>query len=375
VKLAIIRQRYTPFGGAERFIERALSALSPEGLDITVIAQEWPADAQSGYRRLLLNPFHIGRTWRTRAFARAACKAVAAGGFDLVQSHERLACCDIFRAGDGVHREWLYQRARRRGAPASWGDGLSLFHRTILAAEQAMYASPRLKAVICNSRMVKDEIARHYGVDDARLQVIPNGIDMDRFHPGLRAERRQSVRRDLGVAEDETLFLSVGSGFERKGVDLLLDLWSDLPTSAVLVVVGNDRHLTGYRKRGARFGTRVRFVGPQQDVRPWLGGADVFVLPTLYDPFPNACLEALASGLPVLTSDKSGVAEIIEAGVNGEVRDALDRDGWVRMLRAWIDPARCAAAAESARAAALPFTLDAMQSRYRDLYSGLMPRA
>jgi len=375
MKLAIIRQRYTPFGGAERFIERALAALGPEGMDITVIAQEWPADAQSDYRRLLLNPFHIGRTWRNRAFARAACKAVAAGGFDLVQSHERLTCCDIFRAGDGVHREWLEQRARRRGTLARLSGQLSLFHRQVLAAEKAMYESPRLKAVVCNSHMVKEEIARHFGLEEARLHVIPNGIDITRFHPGLREEHRLSMRQSLGVSEEETLFLSVGSGFERKGVDLLLDLWPDMPASAELIVVGNDRHLKNYRERARRSGGRVRFVGPQQDVRPWLGSADVFVLPTLYDPFPNAALEALACGLPVLTSDKSGVAEIIEAGVNGEVRDALDRDGWLRILRAWIDPARSAAAAESAREAAMPLTLDAMQSRYRDLYSGLMPRA
>ncbi|HCX34919.1 MAG TPA: glycosyltransferase family 1 protein [Rhodocyclaceae bacterium] len=374
MRIAIIRQRYTPFGGAERFVERALAALQVDDLDVTVIARDWPEDEASAYRRQLVRPFAIGRAWRDAAFARAACAAVKAGGFDLVQSHERLSCCDIYRAGDGVHREWLHQRGRRRGALARFGDRLSLFHRRVLAAEKAMYASQRLKAVVCNSRMVRDEIVRHYGLDETRVHVIRNGVDMTRFHPRLREEYRPSLRRSLGVAEAQPLFLCVGSGFERKGVDLLLDLWPDLPASAVLVVVGNDHRLNDYRRRAARCGTRVRIVGPQQDVRPWLGSADAFLLPTLYDPFPNAALEALACGLPVLTSSKSGVAELIEAGVNGEVRDALDTGGWREIVSAWADTERCAAASDGARKAAAPLTLDAMQSRFRELYSGLLQR-
>ncbi len=373
VKLAIIRQRYTPFGGAERFLERVLANLGDDDLEVTMIAREWPAGVTSPYRRVLLEPFAIGRAWRDAAFSRAACREVATGGYDLVQSHERLPCCDIFRAGDGVHREWLAQRARRRGELARLGDAVSLFHRRLLTAERKLYTSPRLRAVICNSRMVRDEIIGHYGVDANLLHVIPNGIDGTLFHPDLRRHRAET-RQGLGIPEDAPLFLFVGSGFERKGVDLLLELWPRVDAAAHLVVVGRDSRLERYRRRAAAAGLteRVHFTGPQKEVSPWYGAADVFVLPTLYDPQPNAALEALSCGLPLLTSSKCGAAELVSPGINGEVMDALDQAAWLTALQAWSNPARARAAADTAREAVTRLTPEALQRAYQDLYAHLL---
>jgi UDP-glucose:(heptosyl)LPS alpha-1,3-glucosyltransferase len=165
------------------------------------------------------------------------------------------------------------------------------------------------------------------------------------------------------------VFLFVGSGFERKGVPLLHRLWPHLPAHAHLVVVGRDRHLGRYRDVAA---PRIHFAGPQTDMAPWYGLADAFVLPTLYDPFPNAALEAAASGLPVLTSTKCGAIEMLTAGVSGDARDALDEAGWLALLRAWSDPERCAAARPAARAAAEPYHLAAMEGRYRELYAQVL---
>src|SRR5262245_32632618 len=110
MRIAIVRQRYNPFGGAERFVERALAALGGPGTQVTVVAREWAGDARGAV--LTVDPFHIGRLWRDWGFARAVCARLASERFDLVQSHERLACCDVYRAGDGVHRQWLENRAR-----------------------------------------------------------------------------------------------------------------------------------------------------------------------------------------------------------------------------------------------------------------------
>ncbi|GAB4168758.1 MAG: glycosyltransferase family 4 protein [Rhodocyclaceae bacterium] len=376
MRLAIVRQRYTPFGGAERFVERALEALGGKELEITVIAREWPAGDGASYRRVLLAPLAFGRAWRDCAFARAACREVARGGYDLVQSHERLACCDIFRAGDGVHREWLRQRARRRGRLARGLDRLSPYHRRLLAAERGLFASHRLRAVICNSRMVRDEILHHYAFDESRLHVISNAVDGERFHPRLRAEHRGRMRTRLGIPGAAPVFLLVGSGFERKGLDLLLEIWPRLRADARLVVVGHDRRLARYRSHAIAHGLaqRVHFAGPQDEVGPWYGAADAFVLPALYDPQPNAALEALSCGLPLLTSSKCGAAELVERGANGEVRDALDAEGWLAALDEWSDPQRCAGAARLARRAVEALTAHALQERYRALYASVLER-
>mgnify|MGYP003339237006 CR=1 FL=1 len=155
--VAIIRQRYNAFGGAERFIERTLQALGREGVRITVIARDW-SGPRSGSDWLRCDPRHVGRAWRDASFRRAACALVPPGRFHLVQSHERLSCCDVYRAGDGVHAQWLANRSRAGSAWMRVSTALSPYHRQLLAAERRMFTSPRLRAVICNSRMVREEI-------------------------------------------------------------------------------------------------------------------------------------------------------------------------------------------------------------------------
>lgn len=371
MKLAIIRQRYNPFGGAERFVERALSALAAERMELTIVSREWTAGTQDA-TFLRCDPFYVGRTWRDASFARAVCNALHGHGFDLVQSHERIACCDIYRAGDGVHAQWLENRGR---AIQPWRralTGLNPYHRYVLHAERKLFASPRLRAVICNSAMVRGEIRARFSIPAEKLHVIYSGVDLDAFHPSLRAHRA-ALRSRLGIADAAPVVLFVGSGFERKGLGALLEAFASLGSEAHLLVVGADAAL----KRYAAFATRLRiearvhFAGGQKDVKPWYGAADVFALPTLYDPFPNAALEALASGLPVVTSATCGAAELIREGENGFVcRDALDVNSLAVALRQTI--AHAGAWSGAARAAAEPFGMARMAEALTTLYRHLM---
>ena len=102
MRLAIIRQRYTPYGGAERFVEKALEALLERSVAISLYTRHWPQTRLQLIEPVLCNPFYIGRLWRDWSFARAVGRAVAKRPSELVQSHERLLCCDLYRAGDGV---------------------------------------------------------------------------------------------------------------------------------------------------------------------------------------------------------------------------------------------------------------------------------
>src|SRR4051812_5805608 len=101
MRLAVVRQRYTPFGGAERFLENALQALLDNDVAVTLYTREWQAPGPQRIEARIVDPFYAGGLWRDIGFARAVCQALAADGATLVQSHERLLCCDVFRAGDG----------------------------------------------------------------------------------------------------------------------------------------------------------------------------------------------------------------------------------------------------------------------------------
>ena len=372
MKLALVRQRYNAFGGAERFLQRALTSMGKSGIAMTVLAREW--EDAPGIDVVLCNPFYLGRLWRDWSFARAVCGELTRRDFDIVQSHERIACCDIYRAGDGVHAQWLRNRGRAVGCARRIATRLNPYHVYTLAAERRLFASPRLNAVICNSHMVADEIERWFAVAPGKLHVIHNGVDLEHFHPRLREEHRLKMRAQLGIAGDAIVFLFVGGGFFRKGVPQLLEAFARLGDGGTrLVIVGDDRDSTAMQAKAARLAVagRVTFAGSQHDVRPWYGMADCFVLPTLYDPFPNAALEAMACGLPVITSTSCGAAEAIVEADNGYVCDALD-------IAALADRMRCVRTdtagqlGRRARECALRFDHRETAAKLVDLYRRLL---
>lgn len=369
-RVALVRSRFDAFGGAERFVQSAVAALSAQGATLTLVTRRWP-DGDGG--AIVLDPFYLGSLWRDRGFARAVCEELPKRHFDLVQSHERIACCDVYRAGDGVHAEWLAQRARIQSPLARALTSLSPHHRYLLAAERALFASARLKAVICNSEMVRGEIARRFATPADRLVLIRNAVDGARFHPGLREEMGPGVRQQIAIPREATVFACVGSGFERKGVGPFLHALSRRRDPAWAIVAGRDKHASRYQALASRLGiaARVRFVGGVSDVRPYLAAADAFVLPTLYDPFPNAALEAMAAGLPVVTSTKCGAAEIVAEGESGFVRDALDVGGLAECLDR-LDPATARRLGRAARDAVAPLTPEAMGREYLALYERLL---
>lgn len=370
LEIALVRQRYTPYGGAERFVARALKALEAEGVAVTLIARAWREEG----RAIRCDPFYLGRWWRDAGFARCVCRQARPGRFDLVQSHERIACCDIYRAGDGVHRVWLAQRARILSPLARLGQWLHPYHRYLLRAEERLFTSPRLKAVICNSRMVRDEILAHFPIAPEKLHVIYSGVDLDRFRPATPEEKR-AARERLGLPPGQPLFAFVGSGFARKGLAAALGAAARV-AGVALAVVGRDRHEARYRRLAARLGVagRVHFAGGVEDVLPWYHAADALVLPTLYDPFPNVALEAMACGLPVLTSHTCGAAELIDEGDNGFVCDALDEAGIAAALERLSAPGFAAQAGARARQSVEAFGLEAMSARLIALYRQLLGR-
>jgi UDP-glucose:(heptosyl)LPS alpha-1,3-glucosyltransferase len=371
-RVALVRSRYDPAGGAERFVQNAIRALRSQGASLTIVTRHWPGHDGSA---ITVDPFHVGSLWRDWGFARAACRELAKRHFDLVQSHERIPCCDLYRAGDGVHAQWLEERARVQGAAAALATRVSPHHRYVLHAERALFTSPRLRAVICNSQMVQREIAARFATPADRLVLIRKAVDSSTFHPGLRGEQREAVRQQLGIPREARVVLHVGSGFERKGVAALLGAVAAARSQPWLVVAGRDKRSAAYIARAKRLGIepRVRFVGSVSDVRPYYACADVFALATLYDPQPNAVLEAMACGLPVVTTPKCGAAELLQEGVSGHVRDALDVAGLAEALDR-LDPPTAAAAGLAARDAVAPHTPEAMAREYLELYQRLLHR-
>jgi len=375
MRLGLVRQRYNPFGGAERFVERAIDALVERGVQVRVYTRKWPPARTGRIEPVICNPFYLGSLWRDASFASAVRAALARDRPDVVQSHERIEGCDIFRAGDGVHRTWLEERVRTGGRRERARIAANPYHHYMLDAEARMFENPSLKAVICISQMVRDDVRRHFALPDEKLHVIYNAVDPREFSPAVRTDRA-ATRAELGLAADHVAFLLVGSDYARKGVATAIRALARLPAEAHLVVVGKDKAPGHYRRLARRAGVagRVIFAGPHQDPRRFLGAADAFVLPTLYDPLSNAVLEALACGLPVVTSRRCGAGELVVAHDAGWICDAIDDAAFADRMRTLLDPDQRELRAARAAGAVAALTPEDMTRRMLDLYGTLLER-
>jgi UDP-glucose:(heptosyl)LPS alpha-1,3-glucosyltransferase len=353
VRIGIIKSNYFPSGGgSERYTNGLIAQLLARGHEVQVLAARWdPAAASSGVS-LLRVPILAGPSFvRTLSFALHCRRAVRVADCDLVLSIERTIRQDICRAGGGCHREWLIQRRRCRS-----GVGRNLFwlnplHAVLLWIERQSYSPQHTRAIIANSHRGKEEIIRHYHFPAERIHVVHNGTDCERFKPA-------AARTD----RSETVLLFAGSGFERKGLEFAVRALARLPATVRLEVAGKGNP-SRYQRLAKELGVegRLRFLGSAQRIEEVYGRSDILVHPAIYEPFSNTCLEAMACGLPVVTSRINGASEIVRPGENGKVvENPADIPELAAAIQYFLDPAIRAKAGALARQTAelLPMSLN-----------------
>jgi len=375
-RLAIIRKSYRPDGGAERIIDRMLSQLQHHyQLDISLITQEWKSDDDAAMNIIKLPKRGWTRTARFTNFIDEAQSILQKHHFDIVQSHERIPGCQIYRAGDGVHQEWIDIRCKTSSRFKCKTLRTSPFHRAVIDAERALFYHQNLEYVICNSLQIKDEILSHYPeISSSSIKVIHNGIDLNYFSRSTEVTR-QRTRTQLGLQDDDPVLISVGSGFYRKGVATTLHALAETPAWK-LIIVGRDKDQKRYQKLCDELGVshRVFFVGMQQDVRPFYAAADLLVHPALYDPFPNVVFEAMACGLGVITSDKCGASEVISKGENGYVIPPAEHQQLSRILEQCNDHDLLQQLADNAHQTALHYSIERMTDSLVSLYASILEK-
>ena len=380
MRIAFVRKAYTPYGGAEQYLSQLMKRLGSMGHEVHVFAYRWEAD-QPGQTRegkeapifhrvpVISSPSFL----EALTFARSARRLLEREEFDVIHSFERALYQDIYRAGDGCHREWLIRRRRLDPWIKRNTYALNPLHRTLLYLEKRTFHSPRLKKVIANSRRGKAEIIQHYRVPPEKIEVVYNGVDTENFHPGNIIQYRRSMREELKIPTETPVILFLGSGFRRKGLGALLDsiplVKREVP-QVILLVAGKDR-FEEYRQRAQRLGCErnVFFLGPTQRARELYAASDLFALPTLYDPFSNACLEAMATGIPVLTTSGNGVAELIQDRKNGFIVQDPMSAGEIGqgVLDFFFSPGK-GAMGEGARQTALSLDLNVILNRMVQIY-------
>jgi UDP-glucose:(heptosyl)LPS alpha-1,3-glucosyltransferase len=227
----------------------------------------------------------------------------------------------------------LERRGKFETAWQRWAHRFNRKHADLLRLEKSLLDDRGAQRVIANSKMVKDEIVDLYNYRRDRIDIVPNGISIEQFQ--FDADARHQSRADLNLQSDEFAVLFAGTGWERKGLRFAIDAVEASQNRKMRLFVAGRGDQTRYQS------ARVRFLGEVVDLRSIYAAANCFILPTIYDPFSNACLEALASGLPVITTRGNGFSEVIENCIHGSIVDlASDVAGLTDALDLWSDPTR-----------------------------------
>jgi len=222
---------------------------------------------------------------------------------------------------------------------------------------EARQIASRRGVIVAVSRMVEDELRRLHGVSPERMRVVYNGVDTERFTPARRQTDRPAVRREIGLGDDDVLFLVVAHNLRLKGGSAALAALRRVARAdrrAHLAVIGRG-DARRWRSLAERLGVegRVRFLGFVDEPARYYAAADALAHLTFYDPCSLVVLEAWASGLPVVTTRHNGASELMQAGVHGFLVDPaapLDIAGAMQRL---LDPGLRSAMGEPARKLAL----------------------
>ena len=321
MKIAVLRKKYTFHGGAEGYSGSFIERLAEAGHEIHIFAITWQINGMHNNVYFHKVPAVTGNSFfRDLTFAISSLVILKKGrrNFDIIQTHDKTVYQDIYRAGDGCHIEWLKQRWQRTGLRGKLSIAFNPYHWLILALERSIFRQHRYRRIIAISELVKNNIIEHYAVTPSDIEVIYNGIDIDKFHPENKNKHRTEIRRKHGLNNSDFVVLFMGSGFKRKGAGYLIKAVESISEPVSVLIVGKDkRRLMSSLSKGIR--QNVIFCGAQRENYKYYAAADVFVFPTIYEPFGNVHLEALASGLPVITTKNSGAAEIIKDGIHGFV--------------------------------------------------------
>ena len=367
VRIAVVCPNYGLVGGAESFAFELTERLAKmEHFEIHVFANRWrEGNSPAIFHKVPIIKFP--RWARPVSFAWFAEKAIKAGNFDIVHSHERLFSYDFLTHHGFPHKTWVKEIRKKR---------LSLFDRATAGIEKAGITSMEHPMILPVSSMGKNHLLGQFDIPDSRITVIHPGITVKKFTETDAEKCRDEIRRNHGLADDDIVILFVGMNFDVKGLDRLLKAVADFteggrkhPTLKLLIVGKGDDKKYSETTRDLKISDRVVFAGVSHNVEKYYPAGDFFAMPSYLDSFGIVVLEAMASGLPVIISNKVGAFEVVEPGITGYiVRDENFDQEMTDALSALMDQEKRKNMGENAKRVALCHDWDFVAEKIAGLY-------
>jgi UDP-glucose:(heptosyl)LPS alpha-1,3-glucosyltransferase len=311
------------------------------------------------------------RPWR---FARRCLAATVGQGHDVTIGFDKTYGQDVLYPQGGLHAASFEHNLAK--FPTSWQRNLAravkffdLAHRSFTKLERRQYLGKNPPLVVVNSFMVREHFRSYLGIAEENLHVVRSAIDPGRFPEHDRLKRRQEFRQRWNIAPADVVGLFAATNYRLKGLEPLLrsvayllarpERRHDSPTFRL--IAAGHANTRKYEKlaRGVGIGDHVRFIGHCREMNSAYFAADFLVHPTFYDPCSLVVLEALACGLPVITTRANGASELLSQGREGLViADPHDRERLSGCLEQMLDQPRRHAFALAARRAAAGWTFE-----------------
>jgi UDP-glucose:(heptosyl)LPS alpha-1,3-glucosyltransferase len=323
-------------------------ALAERGHGVSLLASSF-ADVGGTVVKVPLPAAGATRLGRYLRFQDSLDTHLAGTEYDVVHAMLPVRRCDVYHPHAGLAAEsiasgHLKHAGRVARGLSRWANALNRKRQRFAAVERELLAGGRPPVVLCLSQYVKRTVRRHYNLPEDRLATLFNAVDVERYDPGPNAPGEPAIdlRSRLNVPADAIVALMIAQDFQRKGLAEAIGALARLEDRRLVLVVVGKQGPGPYRRLARRRGVeqRVVFNGPTTSPFDFYRAADFFVLPTRHDPCSLVVLEALAMGLPVISTVFNGACEIMENGRHGFVLpDPSDIPALAEAMRQLLDPA------------------------------------
>ncbi len=334
-------------GGAERYTFDLAQALVTRGENVTLIA------STIGPRPAGVNCIELAERGLTRLalykhFLDSLDVNLSAAAYDIVHAMLPVRRCDVYHPHAGIAAQAIATGHLKhvgliKRAFAWLANQFNPRRNAFAEVERKLLTSAKPPVVLCLSDYVKEMVRRNFpSLPEDRLATLFNAVDLKKYDPAARPGAGDAIRQKYHLAKEDIVALMVAQDFGRKGLaEAIMALGQIHQRNLYLLVAGKD-NIEPFKRTAIRNGvdTRVKFAGGTTDVYSFYAAADFFVLPTRHDPCSLVVLEALAMGLPVISTKQNGACEIMTQGVHGFVLpSAEDRPGLVHAMNELCNPA------------------------------------
>ena len=346
MKIALNIYKYLPVkGGGEGYLAELANRLAERGHEVHIFASEW----ENNNSRLYYHSIPVIRYpkfLKDVSFAINSWRRMSGRSFDIVHVVGRALGMNVFNPHCGVEKAWLKQDILSVSYPfyrflKYITRFFSLRQIFILWLDRRQYTGKGVSRIIAISDMIKNDIIRHYNIDQQKIKVVYNGVDLQRFNPSNRNKYRKVVREKLSLGE-EFVILYISNNFRLKGLLTLIKALGELKKSRndfKALIIGRGRN-SSYRKIAKRLNCleNLMFLGHVKDIETYYAASDIYVHPTFYDSCSLVVTESLASGLPVITTRYDGASGVIDNGIEGFVMEnPMDYEALAEKINLFFD--------------------------------------